>query len=470
MNADEIRSALENARGIPQQALREAVAHAAELAPSVIAVAQRMADGCLPLPHEERLLRYGLHALAAARETTACPVFLALLRRPPLELDWLFGEDQVIAVCQLLLSLFDGNDAAVCALAADVDADEQVRSGLLTALARLVWQGSASRQNLLDLLDRLDREALAPPDSFVWIGWQDAIMLLGLTDWIERVQHGWKAGRGGKYFYDVDRKDWIERTRKAAADPDDPQRFADDSVVPIDDPAKSANWTAAGDSRPGEAPSADELNWLGIALRRSFPANDISLEEADGFLTALAAGPVRVPPAEYLPRILRADGETADLDTPRHHALAVDLLTRHHDAIERDLAAGIPPIPWLEATSGHFRAVQWAIGYVEGVELRKAEWARLADNKRIAERLLMPVFSLLARHKSGQAGSALPLRDRLLLIGALPEVVLATRRFWDGGTHSLLEGPSGRRPKVGRNDPCPCGSGKKYKRCCGAAA
>ena len=28
------------------------------------------------------------------------------------------------------------------------------------------------------------------------------------------------------------------------------------------------------------------------------------------------------------------------------------------------------------------------------------------------------------------------------------------------------ETPSG--PKVGRNEPCPCGSGKKYKRCCGA--
>ena len=24
------------------------------------------------------------------------------------------------------------------------------------------------------------------------------------------------------------------------------------------------------------------------------------------------------------------------------------------------------------------------------------------------------------------------------------------------------------QPKVGRNDPCPCGSGKKYKQCCGA--
>jgi len=26
------------------------------------------------------------------------------------------------------------------------------------------------------------------------------------------------------------------------------------------------------------------------------------------------------------------------------------------------------------------------------------------------------------------------------------------------------------QPKTGRNDPCPCGSGKKYKKCCGAAA
>jgi hypothetical protein len=25
-------------------------------------------------------------------------------------------------------------------------------------------------------------------------------------------------------------------------------------------------------------------------------------------------------------------------------------------------------------------------------------------------------------------------------------------------------------PKVGRNEPCPCGSGKKYKKCHGAAA
>jgi uncharacterized protein YecA (UPF0149 family) len=33
------------------------------------------------------------------------------------------------------------------------------------------------------------------------------------------------------------------------------------------------------------------------------------------------------------------------------------------------------------------------------------------------------------------------------------------------------DAPEPRRssPKVGRNDPCPCGSGKKYKKCCGGA-
>lgn len=27
--------------------------------------------------------------------------------------------------------------------------------------------------------------------------------------------------------------------------------------------------------------------------------------------------------------------------------------------------------------------------------------------------------------------------------------------------------PYVRDVKIGRNDPCPCGSGKKYKKCCG---
>jgi len=36
-------------------------------------------------------------------------------------------------------------------------------------------------------------------------------------------------------------------------------------------------------------------------------------------------------------------------------------------------------------------------------------------------------------------------------------------------TRVVRSGPAPRKsagPKVGRNDPCPCGSGKKYKQCC----
>ena len=93
MTADEIRIALETAGSVPEEAIHAAVRHAADLAPAVIAVAQSMADGRMPLPREERLLRFGLHALSVAREASICPVFLALLRRPRLELEWLFSED-----------------------------------------------------------------------------------------------------------------------------------------------------------------------------------------------------------------------------------------------------------------------------------------------------------------------------------------------------------------------------------------
>ena len=41
-------------------------------------------------------------------------------------------------------------------------------------------------------------------------------------------------------------------------------------------------------------------------------------------------------------------------------------------------------------------------------------------------------------------------------------------RLYYAGGEELRRAPFQRQaPKVGRNDPCPCGSGKKYKKCCG---
>jgi len=38
----------------------------------------------------------------------------------------------------------------------------------------------------------------------------------------------------------------------------------------------------------------------------------------------------------------------------------------------------------------------------------------------------------------------------------------------NGGDVQKVETVKRAEPKVGRNEPCPCGSGKKYKKCCGA--
>ena len=43
----------------------------------------------------------------------------------------------------------------------------------------------------------------------------------------------------------------------------------------------------------------------------------------------------------------------------------------------------------------------------------------------------------------------------------------AELRAEQGGEVAKVETVVHEGPKVGRNDPCPCGSGKKYKKCCG---
>jgi SEC-C motif-containing protein len=44
----------------------------------------------------------------------------------------------------------------------------------------------------------------------------------------------------------------------------------------------------------------------------------------------------------------------------------------------------------------------------------------------------------------------------------------AGRWVYVDGVVNPKQPPRQTGPKIGRNDPCPCGSGKKYKKCCGA--
>ena len=55
---------------------------------------------------------------------------------------------------------------------------------------------------------------------------------------------------------------------------------------------------------------------------------------------------------------------------------------------------------------------------------------------------------------------------RPALEGEKPADVLEGGRLFPGKVETFRR----ETPKIGRNDPCPCGSGKKFKRCCGKAA
>ena len=92
---------------------------------------------------------------------------------------------------------------------------------------------------------------------------------------------------------------------------------------------------------------------------------------------------------------------------------------------------------------------------------------RSTSNLQAFENFLasLPQF-LLREHAPTSATANAPVRERER-VGAMAAVA----GNGDGEGEMTLDLPSRRAmPKVGRNEPCPCGSGKKYKNCCGRVA
>jgi uncharacterized protein len=68
----------------------------------------------------------------------------------------------------------------------------------------------------------------------------------------------------------------------------------------------------------------------------------------------------------------------------------------------------------------------------------------------------------------GRTEIDLEIREKL--VNALPIQLVRVHHLWHG-REDPFPPPTPTRyenRKVGRNEPCPCGSGKKFKRCCGS--
>jgi uncharacterized protein len=227
-------------------------------------------------------------------------------------------------------------------------------------------------------------------------------------------------------------------------------------------------------------------------------------EWADGYLTALAAGPRAIAIDEWLPVMCGEAFERCFAD-PADAAAARASLSAHARQLARQLdperllddpdTLHLSPLMWTWDEEGRAQAVaadevaaedahelvtggNWSEGFFDALRDFSADWSCEADVRdRLDFELLLEQIDILrssdnsprmAEHLStfvaGSKGTPAPDRDELIAIAT--NAVQELRVWWLD--HGVKPATVHAAPKPGRNEPCPCGSGKKYKKCHGA--
>ena len=432
----------------PASALRAVAERPGELAGAVLVVLELGAAGELLTAEEENLLFSGLYVLAEGRRCEVLPVLCRFLRASPVTVEGVFDED-FMHLSGILYSLGGEGAGPLLELGGDVGTHDDVRGAAIAALGRLVAEGRADRARVVQLLDAFDREADSPVGEWAYHSWAEAILALQLRDFVPRVRAAYEAGRVP--FADEDWEEWL-------ADLDDPKPSL--LVTPIDNAqAALACFSDAGPVEAGEV-APGRLAWLDRVLWQSFESTAIGqcmpLEMVDGFFTGVLCGPEPRPGFDHALQELLPKLEDA-FKRPEVGWEVRESLREIFEALEWRLSEGIPPDPWITDTPVVPRGELWATGFARAVGVNMAAWAPLLRNRAMRPVVAGLVYPAAQRGREGDL-----LRDDLC--DAAGELALEVRSFWRNG-------PSARALRsldVGRNEPCPCGSGKKFKKCCGA--
>jgi len=230
-----------------------------------------------------------------------------------------------------------------------------------------------------------------------------------------------------------------------------------------------------------------ELDELGDLLDRAPPPLEpLDLLMLDGYLAGVLVQPRAVAIDEWLPPALTGSGEPLPEDVePAWHARVRALVERRRDALN----AAISEDAWFDPLvvdvdrappASEYDAVQspvsrallpWAAGF---------HWARerFGSLEEIGDEALGLLLARIDRHLPPQDETdreAIAALDRQRPLGtldaAIEDLVAAVVELWDLTSKARFAVATVRRgaPKVGRNEPCPCGSGRKFKACHGKA-
>lgn len=209
--------------------------------------------------------------------------------------------------------------------------------------------------------------------------------------------------------------------------------------------------------------SAAEIEQLAALLANRTPGQDfLRLDQVQGLCAALAMGPDAEASDGWL-------GIVLGTDQAREPACAelVLLLERFRVSITQSLDAKALVINAHETRTGRLDYRGWCAGFLEGVAFSDTSWFEAADPEEIDE-LLFPIEVLADTLPVDERASYSPAEWRRLqrdCEAALARTVSHLADYW-----SIVRTPPvtfRREQKVGRNDPCPCGSGAKFKQCHG---
>lgn len=198
------------------------------------------------------------------------------------------------------------------------------------------------------------------------------------------------------------------------------------------------------------------------------PETAMDASTLEGFLTALVIGPSVIPPSQYMPWIwdMYEGKEEAIYDSMEQAQETMGLVM----AVWNHIAESFSSDP-SSFEPAYFRAVEWGAGewcegFLMGTQLFDKSWTGLWMKE--------PKFVTPFLRLGDKTGVELTQEEKSAekWMNAVPETLVAIHAYWLENRTTSVEGmpaiPVRREEKVGRNDPCSCGSGKKYKKCCGA--
>ena len=220
--------------------------------------------------------------------------------------------------------------------------------------------------------------------------------------------------------------------------------------------------------------SEKEFNELDqFLLSESSPEDAMTMDTLHGYLTAIAIGPEPIMPAEWMPKIWGEDAKSAPKFKNNKQAEQItNLISRFMNEVLVTFEVAPKEFEPLFCEHEHegdtlIDPEAWCWGFWEGMELRPGSWDAIWESDLAP--LMRPIYLLGADEieESELTEVDTPVKGHKLAL-EIEANLPAIHRFWLPLRKSGVTTVKREEPKVGRNDECPCGSGKKFKKCCGA--